>query len=131
MTNLIHICTLATHLSISNTVDAIYLAEGGAKTSHPYGVMSVKTDNPRQVCAQSVVNNFKRWNKQGCFIDFMADRWCPVKSDQIGNRNWKQNLKSLLKHNDVIETGIDKGVFQNIVKQTLSKTNAKRTKPKK
>lgn len=70
-------------------------------TQYPYGIKSVKTDNPRQVCINTVRNNIRRWNERGgmgCFIDFLGDRYCPASCDPDGNRNWKRNAKKRLKH---------------------------------
>jgi hypothetical protein len=30
------------------------------------------------------------------FVDYLADRYCPVKADAVGNRNWKRNMRKLL-----------------------------------
>ena len=79
--------------------DAIYKAEG---TRHPYGVLSVKVKDAQEarvVCLNSITNNWKRWNKAGRtneFVDFMANRWCPVSADPVGNKNWKRNVKILM-----------------------------------
>ena len=84
--------------------DAIYKAEGGDKTRFPYGVKSVKVKDrqeARKVTINSVRNNWKRWEragKPGKFVDFMADRWCPVSVDPVGNENWKSNVRKLLKN---------------------------------
>ena len=82
--------------------DAIYRAEGGKKAKVPYGILSVKVrdeSDARRVCLNSITNNWRRWEASGktnCFVDFMADRWCPQKSDPVGNRNWKRNVKEIL-----------------------------------
>jgi len=79
--------------------DAIYKAEGGANTKHPYGVKSVSTTDARKTTLVSINNNWKRWQQAGSkgdFVDFMANRWCPVVSDPVGNKNWKVNVKKML-----------------------------------
>lgn len=79
--------------------DAIYKVEGGSKTKHPYGILSVKTSNPRQVCINTVKNNYIRWQKEGShgqYLDYLADVYCPKSADQIGNKNWKKNIYKLL-----------------------------------
>ena len=83
--------------------DAIYRVEGGARARVPYGVLSVKVDGAgeaRRVCLRSIANNWARWEQAGQpddFIHFMADRWCPPSVDPVGNRNWKKNMKALIK----------------------------------
>lgn len=74
--------------------DAIYLAEGGKLAKVPYGVLSIRTSNPRQVCLNSIRNNQKRFGdvSDAEFINCMADRWCPSSADPVGNRNWKRNV---------------------------------------
>lgn len=84
-------------------VDAIYKVEGGAKTKHPYGVLSVKTSDPRRVCINTVKNNYIRWQKAGSngdFVHFLACRYAPIgaANDPKGlNKNWEKNLNALLK----------------------------------
>ena len=80
--------------------DAIYRVEGGSKTKHPYGILSVKTSNPRRVCINTIQNTHCRWLKAGRpspFLLFLADRYCPASVDPAGNRNWKRNIKLILK----------------------------------
>jgi hypothetical protein len=81
--------------------DAIYVAEGGSKTRHPYGVLSVKVRTEaeaRHVCLVSITNNLARWERAGRpepFILFMARRWAPVgaANDPHGlNLNWVRNV---------------------------------------
>lgn len=83
--------------------DAIYIAEGGAKTRFPYGVKSIKTRNAahaRQITINSINNNWRRWEqaaKPGEFITFMATRWCPPSADPQGHKNWIKNVNRLMK----------------------------------
>lgn len=87
--------------SVARLADAIYVAEGGARARVPYGVLSVKVRGEaeaRRVCEASVRNNWRRWEaagRPGKFIQFMADRWVPKKSDPVGNRNWVKNMEKL------------------------------------
>ena len=79
--------------------DAIYKVEGGAKTKHPYGILSVKTSDPRGVCINTIKNNFKRWQDRGSkgdFLDFLADVYCPKSADPTGNANWHKNIHRLI-----------------------------------
>ncbi|MGZ4963960.1 MAG: hypothetical protein ACXWC8_15490 [Limisphaerales bacterium] len=81
--------------------DAIYLAEGGPKARVPYGILSVKVrdkDHARQICLNTIQNNYRRWLSNGrnnTFLDFLGDRYCPP-SDSADNRNWKRNVRSVL-----------------------------------
>ena len=82
--------------------DAIYKVEGGSATRYPYGIKSIKTSNPRQVCINTVKNNYIRWQKSGSknnFTFFLADKYCPASVDAKGNQNWKNNITKLLKGN--------------------------------
>src|SRR3990167_1598193 len=59
-----------------------YLTEAikRAENNRNYGVLSVKTDNPRKVLMNSIVNNFASWidkKQPGRFVDFMQRRWAP------------------------------------------------------
>jgi hypothetical protein len=86
---------------INKIVDVIYKIEGGAKTKYPYGIMSVKTSNPRRVCFNTVSNNYIRWQKAGKtneFLMFLSEKYCPPSVDPIGNKNWKNNIKFYLKN---------------------------------
>lgn len=102
ITNLIAACCLS--LNISNSApsicDAIYRIEGGIKTAYPYGIRSIKTKNPRKVCLNTVLNQYSRWDKKGCYFDSLADRYCPPSADKQGNINWKKNIKKVLNHHD-------------------------------
>jgi len=93
--------TWAGHPNPQKLADAIYRAEGGTRAKVPYGVLSLKVRDAahaRQITLNSIHNNWRRWEtagRPGEFIDFMADRWCPVAADPSGNRNWKRNVKAI------------------------------------
>lgn len=84
-------------------VDAIWFIEGGQQAKSPYGILSVKVrdkDHARSICKRTVVNNYARWEKAGRpgrYFDFLADRYCPPSADRVGNRNWKRNIRALMK----------------------------------
>lgn len=81
-------------------VSVIYRIEGGSRTAYPYGIRSIKTSDPRRVCLNTVRNNWKRWRAAGSpgeYLDFLADRYCPAADDPVGNRNWKRNVRELMK----------------------------------
>lgn len=88
--------------------DAIYAAEGGAKTRWPYGVKSIqppagtkdKTAWARRITINSANNNWRRWEAAGkreSFVAFMARRWCPPSADPQGHANWIKNVNAILK----------------------------------
>jgi len=79
--------------------DAIYKLEGGTKTKHPYGVLSIKTNNPRRVCLVTIYHNELRWKSQGShgdYLDYLADVYCPRSADPKGNKNWHNNIHKLI-----------------------------------
>lgn len=75
--------------------DAIYLAEGGSKTRYPYGIKSVKTNNPRAVCLRTIRSALARWDGRGDFIAFLGKTYCPPSADPDGHRNWVRNTRKL------------------------------------
>lgn len=88
-----------TDAELNKIANAIYKVEGGAKTKHPYGVLSVKTSDPRRVCINTIRNNHARWEKAGShgdFLNYLANVYCPESADPAGNRNWKKNIHKLL-----------------------------------
>ena len=79
--------------------DAIYKAEGGARTRHPYGILAkYKTTTPRQACINTCRNQWKRHNTHSCGKDYMTclrDRYCPIgaSNDPTNlNKNWLKNV---------------------------------------
>lgn len=86
--------------NVNLIVNSIYKIEGGVKTAYPYGIKSIKTSNPRQVCWNTVVNNVKRYQNQTKYtnyFEFLGSRYCPVENDKTGlNKNWARNLQSVL-----------------------------------
>ena len=80
--------------------DSIYIAEGGARTAHPYGILAhYKHTTPRQACINTINHALGDWNGRGDFIEFLAKRYCPVgaKNDPKGlNKNWVHLVKYFL-----------------------------------
>lgn len=86
--------------------DAIWLAEGGKKAKAPYGILSVKTTDPRRVCLNTIRNNWGRWEaagKPGDFIDYLGKKYAPVgaaNDPRRLNKNWPRNVRSLLRRSE-------------------------------
>lgn len=91
----------AATLDVDRMADAIYRVEGGAKTRHPYGVLSVKVSGEaeaRRVCCNTIRNNWVRWEKAGqpgTFVEFLAGRYCPKSADPVGNERWIKNMNAI------------------------------------
>lgn len=82
--------------------DAIWYAEGGNKAKVPYGILSIKTNNPRQICLNTIKNHRIRHDKHYCKLDFitcLGNRYAPVNcnNDNGTNRFWIKNVKYFLK----------------------------------
>jgi hypothetical protein len=88
----------AEEINVEKLATAIYYAEGGAKTSHPYGILAkYKTTTPRQACVNTIRHALRDF-QGGDFIAFLGSRYCPVgaKNDPTGlNKNWVKNVKAL------------------------------------
>ena len=82
-------------------VNAIYKAEGGTKTKHPYGILThYKNTTPRQACLNTIAHARCDWNGKEDFIRFLQKRYAPigVLNDPKGlNRNWYNNVIHFLK----------------------------------
>ncbi len=90
----------------SNIVNAIKLIEN-SKT-YPYGIRSIRLKGKnqlekeiyaRQICVNTVNNNYLRWQKagkRGEFLNFLADVYCPASADATGNSNWKKNIHKMV-----------------------------------
>ena len=93
--------------------DAIYMAEGGAKTNFPFGIKSIKCrgyDECRRICKNTIRNNIKRFrasqkNMEGggkklsgsTYLSFLQNRYCPTSgnlsaSEQELNGYWLKNV---------------------------------------
>ena len=87
-------------VNVERLANAIYKAEGGNKTKHPYGILAkYKHTTPRQACINTIKSALKRYTKQGAkgdFIVFLGKTYCPVgaSNDPWGlNKNWVKNVK--------------------------------------
>ena len=83
-------------IDVERLATAIYFAEGGEKTSHPYGILThYKTTTPKQACINTINHALKDWDGKGDFISFLGSRYCPVgaSNDPTGlNVNWIKNV---------------------------------------
>ena len=93
--------------SDTQIVNAIYLAEGGAATRYPFGILSVKCDGYdecRRICFNTVRNNRKRYSAWGrkkfdTYLEFLASRYAPVgvaNDPRDLNKNWLKNVRYFL-----------------------------------
>jgi hypothetical protein len=82
--------------------DAIYIAEGGAKTAYPYGILRhYRFTKPREACINTIKSARKRFAKQrkeNDFIHFLSLTYCPVSADPL-NANWERLVKFYLEKN--------------------------------
>ena len=86
---------------VEKIVHAIWLAEGGEKTRFPYGIKGMKTrsvNHARKICHNTVNRAAKDWQAWGwrnerCFIQFLANRYCPKQTDPAGHANWVLNVR--------------------------------------
>ena len=77
--------------------DSIFIAEGGAKTAHPYGIMQTyRNTTPRQACINTIKHRLGTNTLDDKFVLRLADTYCPPSVDPIGNRNWKHNVIKIL-----------------------------------
>ena len=94
---------LAQEINFNKLADAIYKAEGGAKTAHPYGILKkYKTTNPRQACLNTLRSKYKLWvasGRQKSYLQFLSERYAPIgaSNDPKGlNQNWLKNVSFFL-----------------------------------
>jgi hypothetical protein len=88
----------AQEVDIPKLADSIYLAEGGAKTSHPYGILAkYNHTTPRQACINTI-NHALRDFKGGDFIVFLGSRYCPPNAHPL-NQNWIKNVRYFYERN--------------------------------
>ena len=103
MTNILHLAaTLCYVLNTEQLADAIFKIEGGKATKWPYGIKCHRHTPlvARRMCIRTVDHSYVEWSKlgkPGDFLDFLADRYCPPSCDPVGNKNWKRNIRKVLK----------------------------------
>lgn len=77
--------------------DAIWLAEGGAQSKSPYGILSVPVHDPieaRAICIRTIRHAILDFHGRSdkAFIRWFSLKYCPPSVDCIGNRHWKRNV---------------------------------------
>ena len=94
--------------TVSEYVQAIYIAEGGAKAQYPYGIRSVSCETIQEcerIARNTVRNNIRRYRDYGKdqhagYLEFLGSRYCPTQgaaNDPKGlNKNWIKNVKKIL-----------------------------------
>jgi len=89
----------AEQINVERLATAIYYAEGGANTKHPYGILAkYKHTTPRQACINTINHALRDWDGKGDFIAFLQKRYAPigVKNDPTGlNKNWYKNVSKI------------------------------------
>lgn len=89
----------AEFINVEKLAQAIYYAEGGNKTSHPYGILAhYKHTSPKQACINTIKSALKRWDGKSDFISFLGKTYCPIgaKNDPTGlNKNWVRNVRRI------------------------------------
>lgn len=87
----------------SQIANAIYRAEGGAGTKHPYGILKkYKHTTARQACINTIKHarrDYRYYRGREDFISYLGARYCPVgaKNDPKGlNKNWIKNVRRFL-----------------------------------
>lgn len=94
--------------SVNQWCEAIYKAEGGTKTHHPYGILAIyRHTNSKQACINTILHKYRDYRKlqgktgkDGHFIDYLASKYCPVgcSNDVVTNKYWVNNVLYWLKH---------------------------------
>lgn len=82
--------------------DAIYKAEGGANTSHPYGILAhYRHTTARQACINTCKHRYQDWiqhGERGDYLHYLSTVYAPIGAgndpDNL-NRNWEINVRSL------------------------------------
>lgn len=79
--------------------DAIYKAEGGARTRHPYGIMErYKHTTPREACINTLKHKYRDWvasGSRGDYLEYLAAKYAPVGCDTDNGTNhyWLKNVR--------------------------------------
>lgn len=84
----------------SIVADAIYQTEGRSHTKWLYGIKTLyKYTTPHQACINTIEHVSNKYNivkVDRYFITMLADIYCPLSTDPVGNKNWKHNMVRIL-----------------------------------
>jgi hypothetical protein len=87
---------------VERLATAIYHAEGGANTRHPYGILAkYKTTTPRQACINTIRSKHREWvalGAKGDYLRYLQSRYAPIgaSNDPTGlNAHWLGNVARL------------------------------------
>jgi hypothetical protein len=91
--------------SVNQWCNAIYKAEGGEKTRHPYGILArYKHATPRQACINTIRHKYAIYKRSGLktpFLDYLGEKYAPtgkIANDPTHlNNNWTKNVSYWLK----------------------------------
>ena len=87
--------------NVERLATAIYHAEGGAKTRHPYGILAkYKTTTPRQACINTIRSKYRMWSTDSChnygecvgFLEFLASKYAPTIGNSLTNDERRLNI---------------------------------------
>lgn len=99
-------CTPIIGYTCSELADAIYIAEGGKRTKHPYGILKhYRRTDARTACINTIHSNIRRWldtDQVEPFIHYLARHYAPigVSNDKNNlNINWERNVLTILAKN--------------------------------
>lgn len=87
---------------VDRLANAIYKAEGGAATRHPYGILQkYQHTSPRQACINTIKHKFRDWESEGShgeFLVYLASKYAPINSDTDNGTNqyWLKNVRAFL-----------------------------------
>lgn len=86
-------------IDVSKLADAIYMAEGGSRASHLYGIMQTyKSTSSRQACINTInhmVRDYRGEDTPKAFIEALQKRYAPIGANNDPknlNKNWSKNV---------------------------------------
>lgn len=89
-------------IDFNKLATAIYYAEGGSHTKHPYGILAkYRNTSPREACLNTIKHRYRDWLKttrHKPYIAYLGQFYCPIgaSNDPMGlNRNWVHNVTRL------------------------------------
>lgn len=92
-------CYPIIHYTCKELADAIYIAEGGSKTKHPYGILArYRHTDARTACLNTIRHNIRSWlctDQREPFLAYLGRHYAPVgcSNDNGSNKYWIKNVK--------------------------------------